>query len=174
MPNWCDNQLTLGNSDKSKLDAVEAVLADKENQELFKHLRPFDGDWDYGWCVENWGTKWESRIVDWERLDDNELIVYFETAWGPPIALYEYLYELDEGWNVEAYYHEPGMCFAGMFYEGDDSYYEYSELSADEIEEYLPEILNEMYGIADYKRDWDEENEEEEEELEWPEPKGKE
>lgn len=172
MPNWCDNQLTLVNSDTSKIDAIEAVLTDKENQQLFKHLRSYEGDWDYGWCVENWGTKWESRIIDWERLAENEIIVYFETAWGPPLALYEYLHESDEGWDVEAYYHEPGMCFAGMYIEGFDSCFEYSDMSADEIEEELPEVLNEMYGIADYKREWEEENEDDEE-LEWPESKEK-
>lgn len=162
MPNWCDNTLTLSNSDKSKLDAVQSELEKGEQTELFKQLRPYEGEWDYGWCIENWGTKWEARIIDWERLADDELIVYFETAWGPPIALYEYLYGLDEDWNVEAYYHEPGMCFAGMFYDGDDSYYEFSDLTADEIEEGIPEVLNEMYGIADYKRDWEAESEEEE------------
>ena len=174
MPNWCDNTLNLSNSDKTKLDAVEAVLADKENQELFKHLRPYEGDWDYGWCCNNWGTKWESRIVDWERVADDEIMVYFETAWGPPTVLYEYLQESGEGWDVEAYYHEPGMCFAGIWIEGSDEYYEYSNLSADDIEDELPEVLNEMYGIADYKREWEEENEEDEDEqeLEWPESKG--
>ncbi len=142
MPNWCDNQLTIINQDKSKIDAIEAVLSDKENQELFKHLRPYDGEWDYGWCVENWGTKWESRIIDYERLAENELIVFFETAWGPPTVLYEYLHEAEEGWEIEAYYNEPGMCFAGMYIDGFDSVYEYSDMSADEIEEELPEVLN--------------------------------
>jgi hypothetical protein len=174
MPNWCDNTLNLSNSDKTKLDAIEAVLADKENQELFKSLRPYEGDWDYGWCVENWGTKWESRIIDYYRDGDNLLTVYFETAWGPPVVLYSYLHELNEGWEIEAYYHEPGMCFAGIWRDGEDDYYEYSDLSPEEIEEELPSVLDEMYGIADYKRDWLSEQDEEDEELEWPEPKEKE
>jgi hypothetical protein len=172
MPNWCDNTLHLRNSDKAKLDAVEAVLADRENQELFKHLRPYEGEWDYGWCCENWGTKWESRIIDFDRPDDNEITVYFETAWGPPTVLYQYLYELNEGWDIEAFYHEPGMCFAGVWRDGEDDYYEFSELTAEEIEEELPSELDEMYGISGWKREWEEENaEEEDEELEWPEPK---
>jgi hypothetical protein len=172
MPNWCDNTLHLRNSDKAKLDAVEAVLADRENQELFKHLRPYEGEWDYGWCCNNWGTKWESRIIDFDRSDDNEITVYFETAWGPPTVLYQYLYELNEGWDIEAFYHEPGMCFAGIWRDGGEDHYEFSDMSADEIEEELPSELNEMYGISEWKREWEEENaEDEDEELEWPEPK---
>ena len=182
MPNWCDNSLTLRNSDKSKIDAVEAVLADKENQQLFKHLRPYDGEWEYDWCCNNWGTKWESRIIDWERLDDGEIIIYFETAWAPPTILYDYLMELDEGWDIEAYYHEPGVCFAGIYEDGFDSCFEFSDMTADEIEEELPQVLNEMYGISDYKREWEEENEDEEiyeeeqeveKEIDWPFPTDK-
>lgn len=66
------------------------------------------------------------------------------------------------------------MCFAGIWRDGVDDYYEYSDLSPEEIEEELPSVLDEMYGIADYKRDWLSEQDEEDEELEWPEPKEKE
>jgi len=53
------------------------------------------------------------------------------------------------------------MAFAGFYEEGADNYYEYGELSADEIEENLPTILEETFGIAQYKRDWEEEEEDE-------------
>lgn len=157
MPNWCDNTLNISNSDKSKIDELEAELRKSEQTELFQHLRPYDGDWDYGWCCENWGCKWDARIIDWERLEDNLIVVYFETAWAPPIALYDYLTE--EGWNIEAFYYEPGMCFAGMYSEGNDDCYEYSDLSADEIEEQFPHELNDMYCISERQREWEEENE---------------
>jgi len=160
MPNWCDNTLNISNADKSKIDALETELK-KDDAEILKFLRPYEGEWDYGWCVENWGTKWDARVIDYFRDGDNSISITFETAWGPPLTLYSYLYESDEGWEIDAYYNEPGMCFAGTWYNGSDDLYEYAELSADEIDEELPEELNEMYAIAQYKRDWEEENEEE-------------
>ena len=160
MPNLCDNTLNISNADKSKIDALETELK-KDDAEILKFLRPYEGEWDYGWCVENWGTKWDARVIDYFRDGDNSISITFETAWGPPLTLYSYLYESDEGWEIDAYYNEPGMCFAGTWYNGSDDLYEYAELSADEIDEELPEELNEMYAIAQYKRDWEEENEEE-------------
>ena len=160
MPNWCDNTLNISNADKSKIDALETELK-KDDAEILKFLRPYEGEWDYGWCVENWGTKWDARVIDYFRDGDNSISITFETAWGPPLTLYSYLYESDEGWEIDAYYNEPGMCFAGTWYNGSDDLYEYAELRADEIDEELPEELNEMYAIAQYKRDWEEENEEE-------------
>jgi len=157
MPNWCDNSLRLSNEDKTKLDVVETELS-KKNEEgryvaaLFEHFRPNpSGEWQYDWSLNNWGTKWDASIIDWERHDDENLTVFFETAWGPPIA----------GWGVEAFYNEPSMCFAGIYDNGSDECYEYSDLSADEIEDELPHELNEMYGISDYKREWESENEDE-------------
>ena len=163
MPNWCDNTLTISNADKTKIDALETELQ-KKDAEVLKLLRPYEGEWDYGWCIENWGTKWEGRVIDYHRDGDNDITIFFETAWGPPTALYSYLHESDEGWEVDAYYHEPGLCFVGNWRNGDDDYYEYSDLSADEIDEEIPEELNEMYGISEYKRQC------EEEEEEWEEP----
>jgi hypothetical protein len=161
MPNWCDNSLTIRHAEKSKIDELEAELNKGEAANLFQHFRPYEGEWDYGWCIENWGTKWEARIIDFERTSGDTIYVTFETAWGPPIVLYEYIEQ--DGWEVEGLYNEPGMAFAGIYEEGSDSYYEYAELSADEIEENLPTILEETYGIAQYKRDWEDEQEEEDE-----------
>ena len=165
MPNWCDNTLNISHANKIKVDELEAELSKKNDEDksvtcLFEHFRPNpSGEWDYGWCIENWGTKWDASIVSWERTADDTIFISFETAWGPPIALYEYLEQ--EGWQVEGLYNEPGMAFAGFYEEGADNYYEYGELSADEIEENLPTILEETFGIAQYKRDWEEEEEDE-------------
>jgi hypothetical protein len=160
MPNWCDNSLTLTHSEKTKLDELEAELSKENDVQLFQHLRSYEGEWDYGWCCENWGTKWEARIIGWERIDETTMFVSFETAWGPPIALYEFLEENE--WSVEGLYNESGMCFAGIYEDGSDSYYEYADLSADEIEENIPALLEDTFGMAQYKRDWEEEEEENE------------
>jgi hypothetical protein len=163
MPNWCDNRVILRNDDISKIDALEAEMSKKNADghfmaEPFNHLRPNPaGEWQYDWCVANWGTKWEASIIDWERSDTNEITIYFESAWSPPTVLYEYLFE--EGWDVDAVYHESGMGFVGQFIEGYDEYFEYDLTDLQSIED-LPEELIEFGNLRDAHHWWKEENEE--------------
>ena len=153
MPNWCDNVVTLRNSDKSKIDALDAALSDKENQSLLNHLRPNPaGEWQYDWSITNWGTKWEADIIDWERTGENEIWVSFNSAWSPPTTIYEYL--IEEGWDLEAMYHEPGMCYAGMYTtDGGDDYYEY-DVTDPNFTEDMPNDLVEFAGLEDSHREW--------------------
>lgn len=178
MPNWCYNSATFSHNDKSKIDALEEQL--KNNGDLFNSLRPMPeelrettspnsneeqvktltekygaGDW-YSWAVNNWGTKWDASIGNWER-DEDSIYVNFDTAWAPPIELYNYLTE--QGWDINANYNEPGMCFAGIYSDGEDDYYEYSDMTADEVAECLPTELDEAYGISECIRDWEDEDE---------------
>jgi hypothetical protein len=160
MPNWCDNSVTLRHEDKTKIDALASALSDTDNQKLFQHLRPNpSGDWDYGWSVENWGTKWEASIHEWDREDDNTIWISFDTAWAPPITIYEYLYEQE--WEVDAKYHEGGMAFCGLFRDGYDDCYEYSGDDLESIES-LPEDLQDFTGLIDYFHDREAEREQEE------------
>lgn len=176
MPNWCDNMVTLRHEDKSKIDALDAELSKRDAEshrcqgEFFNSIRPNpSGEWDYNWSVENWGTKWEAGIIDWERRDDNEIWVSFESAWSPPTTFYEFLVE--EGWEVEAIYQESGMGYAGQFTtDGGDDYYEYDitdietirNLPSDVIEfgdlltraeEYMIERLEEEWADAE-RTEW--------------------
>jgi hypothetical protein len=152
MPNWCDNSVTLRNEDKSKIDALAASL-EGEDKAFLNHLRPNpSGEWDYNWSIENWGTKWEAGIIDWERRDDNEVWVSFDSAWSPPTVIYDYLVE--QGWEVDAVYHEPGMAYAGLYTtDGGDDYYEYDITDESSIEE-LPSDIVEFAGLEDAHRDW--------------------
>lgn len=143
MPNWCDNSIRLYNEDKTKIDALEAEMSKKNDDghsmaEPFNHLCPNPaGEWQYDWSVSNWGTKWEASIIDWNRDSDNEITIYCDTAWSPPTVLFEYLVE--EGWEVNAIYHEPGMGFCGIFTTEDgDDYYEYDITDPESVED-LPE-----------------------------------
>ena len=126
MPNWCDNSVRLGHSDKSKIDELVKVI-NEADVGIFQSLRPIpleeSENW-YDWNIENWGTKWDAGLIDWHRDDDNNVSISMETAWAPPTALYEYLVE--QGWEVDATYLEPGMGFGGTFSnEFGDNYYEY-------------------------------------------------
>lgn len=153
MPNWCDNSVTLSHEDVQKIRDLEAVLSDKENQQVLNHLRPNpSGEWEYNWSCENWGTKWDIGVIDWERQGDNTIWISFDSAWSPPTTIYEYLTE--QGWNVEALYHEGGMAYAGMWSSdcGDD-YYEYDVTDPD-FAEHLPSDVIDFAGLEDAHRDW--------------------
>jgi hypothetical protein len=118
------------------------------------------GNW-YDFCVAQWGTKWDIKADNGvEELDAGGIEFTFESAWAPPIAAYERLIEC--GFTVRASYYEPGMCFCGIYVDGEDDYYDYSTLSADEVAENLPSDLDDEYGISDNLREWEEENEDEE------------
>lgn len=161
MPNWCDNSVTL-RSTKENIDALEKVLENKEDQQVFQHLHPRpateEENW-YNWNIENWGTKWDISVIDWSRYGDNEIWISFDTAWAPPIGVYQHLH--NKGWSVEAFYHESGMCFCGQWVDGEDDYYEYDSDDLKSLEA-LPNDLQEFTGLIDYYHDREAEREQEE------------
>lgn len=158
MPNWCYNSATLHHDSKEVIDGLEAELQ-KDNAEPFNYLRPNPaGEWQYDWSVENWGTKWDVSIMDWEREDDNTIVLHFDSAWSPPIMLYEFLET--EGWTVRAMYHEPGMGFAGRFEDGFDEYFEMDWTDRASIESLPEDILDFTNALEDLER-YEEEQEEE-------------
>ena len=166
MPNWCDNSVTITHSDKSKIDAIEAGLS-KEQHEFFQTIRPRpateEDNW-YDWNITNWGTKWEASIIDWERLGDNEIYVSFDSAWSPPIAVYEFM--LEQGYDVEAMYWESGMAFCGIYEDGFDDYYEYGDLDSDGVTNTIPQELDEYFCISEQLADQEDEQEDDEEDQE--------
>jgi len=160
MPNWCFNSAVLRNEDKTKIDALEQELMRNQDQQLFGALVPRPADQEdnwYDWNTENWGTKWEASVIDWERTNDNEIFVSFDTAWAPPIAFYNTI--TNGGWNIEAQYCEPGMGYVGQYVDGIDDYYDYDISDLETIEE-LPESLIEFAGLREEHEYWKESNEE--------------
>lgn len=141
MPNWCSNGTTFRHNDPKMIAALADRFRD-ENGNPFAFLRPQPDplpkaeqsfitavgdngerrqiettlpDW-YQWRLNHWGTKWEPSSCDILEQSETELTVKFDTAWGPPIALYDYLQ--DNGWEIESDYSEPGMCFEGRYSNG--------------------------------------------------------
>ena len=164
MPNWCSNSVTFYNEDVSKIDALEQELKKGEDAQIFTHFLPIpEGveDW-YSWNVNNWGTKWDANVYQWDREDNNTLSVIFDTAWSPPIAVYEHL--TNENWNISAFYYEPGMGFIGKYENGDDQYYEYDITNLESIKQ-LPEDIIEYGNLIDeyeyfYEQSLEDEDEE--------------
>jgi hypothetical protein len=54
------------------------------------------------------------------------------------------------------------MCYAGMYENGCDSYYELGTMSAEEVERTIPEELDAEFGISDSMYQWEADNTEEE------------
>lgn len=129
MPNYCQNKVTFTHPDVEKLNELYFQFervgnnADDEDGQPFQYLRPtpaelLTGDGWYNWRVDHWGTKWDATYAWGIELDigTKTLTVNFNTAWSPPIALYQYLHEQTE-WRVDAIYFEAGMGFCGSFNE---------------------------------------------------------
>lgn len=164
MPNWCYNSATLHHDNKEVIDGFEAELK-KEDHQPFNYLRPNPaGEWDYGWSCENWGCKWDVSMHDWQREDDNTIVIHFDSAWSPPVMLYEFLET--EGWSVRAMYHEPGMGFAGRFEDGFDEYFEFDFTDRAAIEDLPEDILDFTNALEDLERYEEEQFEEELSDLE--------
>jgi hypothetical protein len=164
MPNWCQNVAYINHEDKSKVDSIVTELAKGDDCKLFESLLPNpSGEWDYTWSVNNWGTKWDASVYDYHIEEDGRLYISFDTAWAPPCAFFQFLYE--NGYDVEAFYREEGMAFAGWFVDGEDNYYQYGDMTADEIEDELPIELNEMFNISEQVREWEIEQENEDNDM---------
>lgn len=111
----------------------------------------------YDWAVANWGTKWDvtqQHNGDPEMSDDQlEVRISFDSAWSPPVAFYEKMEEL--GFEVDAYYYEPGMAFCGHYANGIDDYHEIPH-TADEAEKVIPREIDEMFAIVESMSMWEE------------------
>lgn len=183
MPNWCSNGLTLTHSDPTM---IERVIKGKGGllqefipcpQDLIDTVSGFVGEGQellearqranvekYGYAtwydhnVNEWGTKWDVSADSIERVDENTVSLSFESAWSPPIGAYEKLMAL--GFEVEAFYYEPGMCFVGKWDNGDDTCIEYGEYTSATVREAIGEELDDYFGISENMAEWEEENEE--------------
>jgi len=135
MPNWCLNKLTVEHDDPAMVERfADAYNKGKTCNEFIPIPDGYydDGKW-YDWCINNWGTKWdigadvgtdkEERYGLKATVVGNQVSCSFDSAWAPPLGLYEKLVEL--GYNVRATYFEPGMAFCGLYDNGVDNYIEY-------------------------------------------------
>ena len=126
MPNWCANNLTVEHDDPAMLDKFVEAFKDGKVCETFIGKSPEGTDW-YDWNVANWGTKWD---IGGEQCgepvrDNKRVMVSFDSAWSPPIGLYEKLVE--DGFLIHASYFEPGLGFCGTWINGWDNYIDYSD-----------------------------------------------
>lgn len=195
MPNWCNNNVTISHEDPAKLEALAQAVRDgkfldhvipvpedlqivagrvgddtnaeqielerrtKENIEKYGA-----GNW-YDFCVNRWGTKWDVESYEGENtvVDNGVLEFGFDSAWSPPIGVYEEMVE--QGFEVVAYYNEPGMVYVGKWDNGVDDCYDYSGETSKTVRDAIGEELDDMYGISESMADY--EAEEMDEVQEW-------
>ena len=155
MPNWCMNKLTVSHANPDMVDRFEKAynLGKVCNEFLPKPSNLGDG-W-YDWCISNWGTKWdigadigtdkEERYGLKATRVDNEVCCSFDSAWSPPLGLYDKLVEL--GYDVKASYWEPGMAFCGIWDNGADNYCEY------QTKDMIPVALWNEFGMEEFFKD---------------------
>ena len=196
MPNWCNNSISITHPDPAKLEALaQAVregkflnhiipvpedlqitagrLGDGEEQRQLELKEQANiakygvANW-YDFCVNRWGTKWDVDSYEGEdlKVDGNMLQFGFDSAWSPPIGVYEAM--IEQGFTVKAFYWESGMCFAGVasgnpeegFF---DDYYEIGGMSSKEVAETIDPELDEVMAISECIANYEEEEENENE-----------
>ena len=97
-------------------------------------------DW-YGWCIENWGTKWDAYDT---YLDEKANVMTFNTAWSCPLPVLDKLAEICYKHNVSfsgKWADEDRGYNVGVFEsdcEGDYYWFSY---------EYMENCSNEAYDI---------------------------
>jgi hypothetical protein len=156
------NKLTVEHEDSSMVDRFEKTYnLGKVCNEFIPEPEGYSEDdrW-YDWRISNWGTKWdvgadmgtekEERYGLKATRVGNEVNCTFDSAWAPPIGLYEQLVEL--GYKVKATYWEPGMAFCGIWDNGVDNYVEYS------TKDMIPVALWNEYDMQEFFKDDEEVN----------------
>jgi hypothetical protein len=140
-------------------ELTEAVANFTTNEDLVaKHGY---SSW-YDFNIANWGTKWDVNSDNVEIADANTVTAGFESAWAPPTNAYEKL--MDLGFEIEAFYYEPGMAFVGKWADGIDEYYEYGGEDSTTVRESIGAELDDYFGISESMAEWEAENAEEDQE----------
>jgi hypothetical protein len=186
MPNWCNNYLELTHDDPAMIERAKKAYVDgrlldefcpvpkslhivagcvgdpdeqkKLEEDTARNLEVHGyGNW-YDYCVNEWGTKWDVGGDDGMITEDgpNALRMSFDSAWAPPVNAMEKF--MDLGFRVKLIYWESGMCFAGLFDENGDDFYELGGMTADQIAETINPEIDECMCITESIREWEEDN----------------
>ena len=187
MPNWCYNRATFTHENPEQITRL--VNAAKSGKLLNEFLpmppelleeAPIGDDYQersaaikvrneqefgypswYEWSIDNWGTKWDISEVDEDGMEvskDGKTVSFsFDTAWSPPTEWYDNI----SGFDINAYYYEPGVGFCGRWNseDGDDQY----EIGDDigDAKERIPSHILDAMGIIEDLEAWLDANEDE-------------
>jgi len=127
MPNWNHNVLTISGPEED-LEHFKKEIP----QLTLEAMKPIPGgEWDYDWCVQNWGTKWDIEPQEHPNMEEDWFIEYdeywageqekviktmlyeFETAWSPPFGAIHGLAKTFPNLLITLTYSEAGIGFCG-------------------------------------------------------------
>jgi len=194
MPNWCNNYLELEHEDPAMIERAKRAFAEGkllnefcpvpeslhitsgrvgeigspeqvalEAQEEANRKAHGYATW-YDYCVNEWGTKWDVGGDGDQASQDTptDIRMNFDSAWAPPIAAMDKFEAL--GFRVKLVYWESGMCFCGLYEDGHDDYFDYTDMSAAEVAEQINPEIDECMCIVENLETWEEDNKEEQNE----------
>ena len=175
MPNWCSNGITLRHADPAMIQRAAKALQEGTflqefipcPQELTEAVANFEtnealvakygySSW-YDFNIANWGTKWDVNSDNVEIVDANTVTAGFDSAWAPPTTAYEKL--MEQGFEVVAFYYEPGMQYVGKWDNGVDDYIEYGGEDSTTVREAIGEELDDYFGISESMIEYEEDQE---------------
>lgn len=109
----------IENKVKQCVDKGESVS--EKMQQYADNITKYGFPTWYGWCIENWGTKWDACKADIDHYNGH-IILNFDTAWSTPmkvfialskqyptINIYASFADEDLGWNCGEYEIKGGM-----------------------------------------------------------------
>ncbi len=137
-------------------DPAQIDLEAKEKSNLAKYGA---ANW-YDFCVNNWGTKWDINPYDpnFVAIDEHGVVEFgFDSAWAPPTGVYDKMVE--QGFEVEATYYEPGMGFVGRYDNGCDDCIDYSGTNSRTVRDVIGDELDEEYGISESMAEFEDDDE---------------
>jgi hypothetical protein len=189
MPNWCNNYLELQHEDPAMIERAKRAFAEgklleefcpvpaslhivagsvgdpdeqkKLEEDTAKNIEVHGyANW-YDFCVNEWGTKWDVGGDGDQASQDTptDLRMNFDSAWAPPVPAMDKFEAL--GFKVKLVYWESGMCFCGLYEDGHDDYYDYTDMSADDFEKEINPEIDECMCVIENLREWEEMNAEE-------------
>ena len=111
-----DNGRTMLYEDAVNLIGPTREATEEEQKELDALPYP---DW-YTWSVEKWGTKWNS--YDFGEVSDRARYEFvFDTAWSPPVPVFDELSEKFPQLSFDVAWFDEGWCHAGDGIIGSDN-----------------------------------------------------
>ena len=120
MPNWCHNSMNItGSIDdiaRFKQTCIGVVFEGEQAQLDFNKITPMPAGMPSAtaldWASEHWGTKWNATHSGSMRDEDGHYDCGFDTAWSPPVPIWEKLGEMFPALNFSLSGYEPLMDFA--------------------------------------------------------------
>lgn len=120
MPNWVRNKVLISGTKKDVDDLLKRCKTDR-NEFSFEGIVPMPNEVDdwYTWCINKWGTKWDSQDADVWRMDKENASIVFETAWSAPIPVYEAIHKRYPNMCIDVEYADEDLgCNCGVWQNG--------------------------------------------------------